>query len=160
MRLKNNENNSIIDLLTKKMIGNHINTSNEIEDKELLILIEAARLAPSADNSQIWRFLILKQKERIKKISDTFKFSSKNYNKIIITLAAPFILKHIRREHPFYAIDVPIAISHILLQGLELGIMTDIHFIFENEEIYNILPIPQKYKPVAILGLYKYELIK
>ncbi|MCX7957670.1 MAG: nitroreductase family protein [Deltaproteobacteria bacterium] len=148
---------SVLDSIIAKIDSCTATTDNEIRDEELATLIKAARLAPSADNSQIWRFLIIKRKEKIDKIITIAGLSKKNFKTIILALAAPFIIKHIRREQPFYAIDVPIAITHILLQGLELGIKTEIHFIFERTDILNTLNIPSKYKPVAILGLNKYE---
>lgn len=153
--MKNNYSNSVID--------NLINISNrttdnlrEISDEEILILIKAARLAPSADNSQISGFLILKNNDARRKTICDILGTTQKYNRIIIATAAPFIIKHIRREQPFYAIDVPIAISHIFLQGLELRIKVDVFFAFENEKIKNLFKIPKDYKLVAILGLNKY----
>ncbi len=146
---------SIINSLITGYNNIRVGPQKEIADDELLTLIKAARLAPSAYNSQIWRFLIIRDVKRIEQICKYISIEKK-YNKLILALSAPFIIKHIRREQPFYAIDVPIAISHILLQALELGIKTDIHFIFGEMGITEMLNIPGKYKPVAILGLASY----
>lgn len=133
------------------------NSDSPVSDEEIISLIKAARLAPSADNSQIFKFLVIKDINKISRISDFFSKRDIKYKTVIVALAAPFIIKHIRREQPFYAIDVPISISHILIKGVEEGIKVDIEFIFENEEIKRILNIPSKYKTVALLGLSRYE---
>ncbi|MGC8928521.1 MAG: nitroreductase family protein [Myxococcota bacterium] len=153
--MMNNCSNSIIDNLIK-ISNQKTDNLREISDEEILTLIKAARLAPSADNSQISRFLILHNEAIRERLLSEILKTSKKYNRVIVALAAPFIIRHIRREQPFYAIDVPIAISHIMLQGLELGIKTDLFFVFENREIESLLNIPEKYKLVAVMGLNRY----
>lgn len=156
MKLDNIKSSIINELIEKIDNTSPVDTKAEITDEEILTLIKAARLAPSADNSQIWRFLIIKGSEKIREALSYTMQREREFNVLIVALAAPFIIKHIRREQPFYAIDVPIAISHIILQGRELGIRTELIFIFENKEIMEFLKIPNKYKPVALLGLNKY----
>ncbi len=158
MKISENKHiqSSVINELIKKTGNLSIDKDADISDEEVLTLIKAARLAPSADNSQIWRFYVIKDKDKISKTLTGTGLSEKNYRIVIIALAAPFIIRHVRREHPFYAIDVPIAITHILLQAQELGIKADIHYVFERNEINDILKIPLKYKPVAIIGLNRY----
>ena len=44
----------------------------EVEDEKINELLEAARLSPSAHNSQTYKFLIIKDEERKKEISEAF----------------------------------------------------------------------------------------
>ncbi len=145
-----------MDEFIEKIDKDIVSLKKEIGENEILTLIKAARLAPSADNSQVWRFLIIRNKDWIDKILTYFNDKETECSTIIVAVAAPFFIKHLRREQPFYAIDVPIAITHILLQGIELGIKTRIRFVFEDEQIKELLNIPHKFKPVAILIMNKY----
>jgi len=147
---------SIVDKLIVKYKSKPAHNDSDISDSDLLTLIKAARLAPSADNSQIWRFLIVRDRERIEDVLKIIGHNERNYGAMIISLAAPFFIRHARREQPFYAIDVPISITHICLQAIELNIDVDIHFVFENEELKDRLNIPAEFKSVAVLGLNKY----
>lgn len=147
---------SILDNIIERYKERNTNHNLEISDEEILTLIEAARLAPSADNSQIWRFLILKDPLRQKAALTGLVDREKKYNRLIIALAAPFFIRHIRREHPFYMIDVPISITHILLMGVELNIHIDVLFDLNRDKLSHDLEIPEEYKVVALLGLSRY----
>jgi hypothetical protein len=148
---------SVIDDLIARYKAKPVKSESEITDEEIVTLMKAARIAPSADNSQIWRFLIIRDKRKIEEVLKISRISGRIYKVLIISLAAPFFIRHTRREQPFYAMDVPIAITHIYLQGLELNIDVDIHFVFEEDEVKKMLNLPDGLKSVAILGLNKYE---
>ncbi len=148
--------NSIINDILNKYNGLKTDSNIEISNEEIQTLIKAARIAPSADNSQIWRFLVLRDQQKKELALRCAGNINNKYACIIVALAAPFIIKHTRREQPFYMMDVPISITHILLEGIELGIHTDIIFDIDGERIKNEMKIPDKYKIVAFLGLNKY----
>ena len=42
-----------------------------VEDEKLQNILEVARLAPSADNNQGWKFVVVKDKETRKKLVET-----------------------------------------------------------------------------------------
>jgi nitroreductase len=101
-----------------------------VEGEKLDKIIEAARLAPSATNRQSWRFLIVTDKELIKKIADCLGFINKwsaTAPLIVIgctakkrTAAQKVADKVIGVD--FSLIDTAIALEHMVLEAQELGL--------------------------------------
>lgn len=139
-----------------------------VEREKILFCLEAARLAPSADNVQPWRFLVIDDpelKERLAKevfsgIYSISKFAGKAPVLIVILarldIIANRIGKQIQNIH-FYLIDTGIAGEHIVLQAEELGLGTCWIGWFNSRKMRKVLNIPRKYKIVSLLSLGYYE---
>jgi len=125
-----------------------------IDDDILIKLLEAARLAPSANNTQIWRFYVVKDQRLLKDISGLVKKSSfKTAPVIIAVFANPWIVGKRGREQPFFMIDIPIAVSHIVLQATELDISTAVEYEFDEQKIIGLFNHQKKYRAVALVAL-------
>ncbi|MFA6034494.1 MAG: nitroreductase family protein, partial [Myxococcota bacterium] len=89
-----------------------------VTNDEIDALFNAARVAPSADNMQIWRFVMATDQTLRTKLAGALPeprrqlFSSAPM--LVAALADPWFMKGSRREQPFFLIDVPIAITHIV----------------------------------------------
>jgi nitroreductase len=139
-----------------------------VERDKILTCIEAARLAPSADNVQPWRFLIIDDpdlKSRFaKKVFSGIYFVTKFAAKapvIILILArldivANRIGKQIQNIH-YYYIDTGIAGEHLVLQAEELGLGTCWIGWFNPRKARKFLKIPRKYKIVSLMAMGYYE---
>ncbi len=139
-----------------------------VEREKILTCLEAARLAPSADNVQPWRFLVIDDltlkdkltKEIFSGIYSVSKFAAKAPVLIMILarldILANRIGKQIQGVH-FYLLDVGIAGEHIVLQAEELGLGTCWIGWFNSRKARKVLNIPRKYKIVSILSLGYYE---
>jgi len=139
-----------------------------VEREKILACIDAARLAPSAENVQPWRFLIIDDpvlKERFgnKVFSGIYRpcrFAAKAPVIIVIMarldIIANRIGKQIQNIH-FYLIDIGIAGEHIVLQAEELGLGTCWVGWFNSRKARKILKIPRKYKIVALMTMGYYE---
>lgn len=139
-----------------------------VEREKVLICLEAARMAPSADHVQPWRFLIVDDPEVKKNFSDkVFSgiYSSSKFARkapvIIVMLAkldvvANRIGKQIQGIH-FYFIDMGISGEHIVLQAEELGLGTCWIGWFSTKKTRKLLNIPRKYKIVSLMSMGYYE---
>jgi nitroreductase len=139
-----------------------------VEREKILECLEAARLAPSADNVQPWRFLViddpdLKQKfskEVFSGIYSHTKFAAKAPVLIVILARLDIIANRIGKQIQgvnFYLIDIGIAGEHFVLQAEELGLGTCWIAWFNSRKARKILKIPNKYKIVALLSMGYYE---
>ncbi len=139
-----------------------------VEREKILVCIEAARLAPSAENVQPWRFLIIDDLD-IKKtfarevFSGIYSFSrfAANAPVLILILARLDIIanrigKQIQNIH-FYLIDIGITGEHIVLQAEELGLGTCWIGWFNIRKARKFFKISRKYKIVSIIALGYYE---
>lgn len=139
-----------------------------VEREKILTCIEAARLAPSADNVQPWRFLIIDDPELKEQFaSEVFsgiyfisKFAAKAPVLILILarldIIANRIGKQIQNIH-FYLIDIGIAGEHIVLQAEELGLGTCWIGWFNPRKTKKFFNIPHKYKIVSLMAMGYYE---
>lgn len=143
-------------------------TDKPVEREKILVCIEAARLAPSADNAQPWRFLVLDDKDVKKRFCDEVfsgiysisKFA-KQAPVLIVILARLNIIAHrvgkqIQNIH-FHLLDIGIAGEHIVLQAEELGLGTCWIGWFNPRRARKALNISKEYKIVSLLSLGYYE---
>ena len=121
-----------------------------VEKEKLIKCIEAARVAPSACNSQPWHFVIVNNRELSAKVADCIqdsimnKFTRECRAFIIaveesgnITSRAGELLK----KQDFRATDVAIACEHICLMAEELELGTCILGWFNEKNLKNLLNI-------------------
>jgi len=145
----------------------------QIEKEKITQCIEAARLAPSACNSQPWTFIIVDDKELKNKVAKATYDELASFNKftkeanviIVVVMEIPnfsakigSIIKDIDYAH----IDMGIAVEHFCLQATELGLGTCILGWSKQSKIKKILNIP-KNKKVGLLitvGYAKEEKIR
>jgi nitroreductase len=139
-----------------------------VEREKILVCLEAARMAPSADNIQPWRFLVIDDpsvkkkltKEIFSGIYSVSKFASKTPILIVILARLDIIANRIGKQIQgvnFYLIDVGIAGEHIVLQAEELGLGTCWVGWFNIRKARKALNIPKKYKIVSLLAMGYYE---
>lgn len=139
-----------------------------VERDKILTCIDAARLAPSAENVQPWRFLIIDEPEIKEAFArDAFsgiyfisRFAAKAPVLILILarldIIANRIGKQIQNIH-FYLIDIGIAGEHIVLQAEELGLGTCWIGWFNARKTRKFFNVPRKYKIVSMLSLGYYD---
>jgi nitroreductase len=121
-----------------------------IEQEKLNTILEAARLAPSAKNLQDWRFVVVTDKEKKRKLAE-----AANNQKFIETAGVIIAACSISREvmrcgQAVGPIDVVIALEHIALQAAQLGLATCWIGSFYPDKVRPIVGIPQD---VAIIEL-------
>ncbi len=135
-----------------------------IERDKIVTCIEAARLAPSAENVQPWRFIVLDEAETIEAFSE--KTFSGIYRFTRWAARAPVIVaicgeldvlanrlgKQIQGTH-YYLIDIGIAGEHLVLQAQEFGIGSCWIGWFDAKKAKKFLAIPGNWKVVQLLAL-------
>jgi nitroreductase len=134
-------------------------------DRELILqCVEAARLAPSAENVQPWRFLILDDAQVKRKFCEEnfvglYRVSqwAERAPVLVVLLAERDILanrigKQITGIH-YYLIDMGISGEHFVLQAAELGLATCWIGWFSPDKARKSLNLPGKYQAVALLAL-------
>lgn len=128
-----------------------------VEKEKLDKLLEAARLAPSAKNRQEWRFIVVREKEIREKLVDACKGQRfiREAPVVIVGLADPSVSR-------WYKVDLGIAMEHIALEAVELGLGTCWIGAFYQDKVKEILDIPEDKEVVALLtvGYPKEEGIK
>lgn len=130
-------------------------SSQPVETEKLMQCIEAARLAPSASNSQPWSFIIVNEKELLQKTGKACQGPLRTFNNFVTTapviavmvIEKPKILTEMggrikNKEYPL--IDIGIASEHFCLQATELGLGTCMLGWFDERTIKLLLNIPEE----------------
>jgi len=121
-----------------------------IEQEKLDSLFEAARLAPSAKNTQDWRFVVVTDKETKHQVAETTN-RPQVFEKAGVIIAACSNSDDVMRcGQAIGPIDIAIALEHIALQATELGLATCWIGSFETQKVRTILGVPDD---IAIIEL-------
>jgi nitroreductase len=125
-----------------------------VEEKKLDQVLEAARLAPSANNRQEWRFVVARDQETRHLLSIAADGQGFVAEAPVVIACCAAESDHIMKcGHPAYAIDVAIAIDHMTLVAETLGLGTCWIGAFSEDRVREILNIPESVRVVELLAL-------
>ncbi|MFA5033400.1 MAG: nitroreductase family protein [bacterium] len=126
--------------------------SKEIPEEALNKLLESARLAPSASNRQQWKFIVVRDKDTRKALSNAASNQKFIADAPVVIAAVSTNPERIMScAVPAYAVDLAIAVDHITLQATALGLGSCWIGAFSQEEVKKILNVPDEYKVVSLL---------
>lgn len=142
-----------------------------VEREKIMLCLEAARLAPSACNSQPWKFIVVDDrqlKDRLCRAAFSGIYSVGSFAKkapvivAVVSEKAKFIARvgGLFRGTRFYLIDIGIATEHFVLQAEELGLGTCWLGWFNEGAVKSILNVPRDRKIDALLALGYYDRAK
>jgi nitroreductase len=142
----------IADLIKKRRsVRNYQN--RKIANDKIQEIIDAARFAPSANNKQPWKVVIVREEILKQKLAD---FSGQNFiaeAPVILAPVATNAQKIMSNDIPGYAVDLAILTDHITLVAAEKGLGTCWIGAFDQEKVKNLLGVPEAYKIIALLPL-------
>jgi nitroreductase len=132
-----------------------------VEKEKLLRCLEAARIAPSASNSQPWSFVIADDPVQVKKLAKAARGPLGSFNNFVkqvpvivtIVLEKPKTVTEIGmkvKEKEWPLMDIGITAEHFCLQATEEGLGTCMLGWFDEPEVQRLLDIPPS-KTVALL---------
>jgi len=125
-----------------------------VEKEKIIEVLEAARIAPSAANRQEWRFVVVTDELKREKLS--MAASGQRFvgeAPCVIACCADTDFHKMKCGELCYTIDVAIAIDHMTLRAVELGLGTCWIGSFYEDEIKSVLNIPEDIKVVELLVL-------
>jgi nitroreductase len=125
-----------------------------VPEEKLLKVLEAARLAPSGRNSQAWKFVVVRDNELRQALGRATGGQPHVH-------MAPVIIAAVATEPESimpcgilaYPVDLAIAIDHMTLAAVDLGLGTCWIGAFSQDEVKNTLGVPEKLKVVSLLTL-------
>jgi len=135
-----------------------------VEREKILSCIEAARVAPSAENIQPWRFLIFddqdKKNEFLKEVTKGIYRHTKwafSAPVIIVLIAETSIIAHkiggTIQKIPFHVLDIGISGEHLVLQATELGLGSCWIGWFNRKKSEKILKLSRNFHVYSLLAL-------
>ena len=150
--------------LVKKRQSTRRFLDKPVERDKIERCIEAARLAPSATNTQPWKFIVVDNPELREKVAN------KTFNQIVsfnrFSLQAPVLtvitsnrmnfsnkITQTLKNRELTPIDIGIATEHICLQAAEEGLGTCFMGWFDEKGVKKLLNIPASKRVELIIAM-------
>lgn len=126
----------------------------DIPQEILVKILDAARMAPSANNRQPWKLVVVKDPTKRQALAKAAKEQQ-------FVAEAPVVIAAVALEPervmtcgvPTYAVDLAIIVDHITLAAVHEGLGSCWIGAFYQEDVMKILGIPDEHKVVALLTL-------
>ncbi len=158
---------ALLDLIKhRKSVRNFLD--RPVEREKIMMCLEVARLAPSASNSQPWRFIVVDDRQLKDKLCEA-AFSGIYFINafckmapvivVVISEKSKFLTRigEMFRGTKYYLIDIGIASEHFVLQAEELGLGTCWIGWFNERAVKSILNIPQQKKIDILIAVGYYN---
>jgi len=154
---------TVLDDIFKRRRSVRAFSPRSVSPETILSLCEAARWAPSACNSQTWRFIAVTDPETIHRICREAmrpvipnKWLAQAPLVMVGCSQLDIIANRIGGRITgieYYQIDLGIAMEHMVLKAVELGLGTCWIGWFREERIRTILDIPERIRVSALLAI-------
>ncbi|MBT9130917.1 MAG: NADH dehydrogenase [candidate division WS2 bacterium] len=127
---------------------------DKVPDNILEKILQAAQLAPSAKNLQPWRFVVVTDKEIREKLVPACA-NQKFVGEAPVVIAGVGINPSLVMRCGITAqtVDLSIALTQIVLQATELGLGTCFIGAFHQDQVKQVIGIPEEYVVVQVLTL-------
>lgn len=126
----------------------------DIEEEKISKILDAGRLAPSANNKQDWKFVVVRDKDKRKRLIKAAKGQEfVGEAPAVLVMCATQSDKVMSCGQPAYTIDLSIALSFMVLEATELGIGGCWIGAFLEDEVKKVCDIPDNVRVVAIFPL-------
>jgi nitroreductase len=125
-----------------------------VEDDKLRQVLEAARLAPTANNRQPFQIIVIHTAGREADLRRIYGRSWFTQAPLLIAICAIPAQSWVRRDNKNYAdVDVSIAMDHLILAATDLGLGTCWVAAFDPAAAREVLHLPAGVEPIAFTPL-------
>lgn len=134
-------------------------SGESVDRKFVSECIEAARLAPSACNSQPWHFIAVDDRQKIEEMGKAAASLGMNGFAAGVPVMVAVVLEKMNftakvgsmlKNKDYCMLDLGIAVEHFCLQATELGLGTCILGWFDEKKVAGLLGVP-KNKRIPLL---------
>lgn len=143
-------------------------TDYHVTDDEIKELLEAARIAQSWANTQVWEFIVVRDKAVMEQL--VFTYSETNparkcslaVSALIVGCARTGVSgskegKDVTKYREWFLFDMGIAVQNLCLRAHEMGLGTVVAGLFDHDRCRKILSVPDGYEVVVILPVGRPE---
>lgn len=137
---------------TRKSVRSWLDTP--VQPEVLRQLMEQVRLAPSARNDQEWRFVLVTDPETRRGLSDAArgqKFVAEA--PVVVVACAETDRRLMSCGHLSFLVDVAIALDHLTLAAVEMGLGTCWVGAFDAQKARDVLGIPAEIEVIMLMPL-------
>ncbi len=127
-----------------------------VPPEKIKAVLSAARLAPSQNNLQPWRFVVVQDDERKRLLARAC-----TRGRLVAEAPVAIVAFTVEEDIPVtvggfisaYPLDVAVAVDHLRLAATAEGLGTNWLVDFDEEKVRSVLNVPEGIHPLAILPL-------
>jgi len=153
-----------LELIKKRFSCRNFIKDKIIEREKILKCLEAARLAPSASNSQPWKYTVVDDPFLKEEIIESLTIGNIRFNQfakdasaIIVVTEEPknieLSIGQVALGRNFASFDIGCSVMQFCLTATEIGLATCILGIFDEKRIKKLLKIPFNRKIIVLIAL-------
>ena len=127
-------------------------SGRQIEPEKIKIILDAARVAPSARNQQPWRFVVVRDKKLIETLVDRAFTEVNRVAKqapVIIAACANPADDTVINGKEYYLFDLGLAVENMVLAATDIGLVTHIMAGIDEDELKKVLGIPAEVRSIV-----------
>ena len=157
------DNSNFLELLKKRYSCRKYIPSRKVEMEKIISCLEAARLAPSASNSQPWKYIIVDDKSLKRQVVENLKIGPVKFNQFAQDASFfAIVVQQLRNlessagqvvmHRSFSQFDIGCSVNNFCLRATELGLGTCIMGIFDEKKLKKIFNIPLNRKIIVVVS--------
>lgn len=140
--------------IAKKRFSVRVYDAKAVPDEVIDMVLEAARIAPSAANRQPLHFVVLKDPDRRHSLGVAYPRDWFWKSPVIIVVCVDTARAWMRADNKNYGdVDAAIAMDHMTLCAADLGLGTCWIAAFDPAKVSRILNLPEGINPLAMTPL-------
>jgi nitroreductase len=135
-----------------------------VTDEEIRDMLEAARHAPSWANTQVWEYIVVRDRELIRQVTETYsetnpaRSGSFSASAIIIMCARTKVSgckegKERTKFHEWFMFDLGLAAQNLCLRAHELGLGTVVVGSINHDACARLLLVPEGCEVVVAIPI-------
>ena len=139
-------------------------TEDVVTDQELQQIFEAVRWSPSWANTQVWEFVVVRDRELIQKVTAAYVETNPATK---CSLAASALIavcaktgvsgcyggKEVTKHSNWYMFDLGIATQTLCLKAHEMGLGTVVVGLMNHNACKKVIDLPDGYEVVAVIPI-------
>lgn len=95
---------------------------DDVPDDDLTGVLEAARWAPSGENAQPWKFIVIKNKQTMEEIVESIPY--KKYQKFLMNAPVLIVVLADKHKSRWWFLDAALAVENLMLEAWARGLGT------------------------------------
>ncbi len=141
-------------------------TDYQVSNEEVSELLEAARWAPSWANTQVWEFVVVRDRQIIENIAATLV---QNNPAVKCTQSASVVIvgcakrgvsgahdgKNLTIFSEWFMFDLALAVQNLCLCAHDMGLGTVIVSLLDHEALKRVLSVPEGYEAITVIPVGK-----
>ena len=147
-------------LLAQRWSPRGFDTTHRLDDASLTALLEAARWAPSANNTQPWRFLVARRGEQdVDTVTDLLAAGNRSWapRASALVLVAAQTTDETGRPRPWALYDTGQAVSALSVQAEALGLHVHQMGGFDADAARHDFELAEDLAPVVVVAIGKLD---